>query len=133
MNGKSNDNIITNVNGLTIESFELNIKADNLKSKSHQSVIAPISMRNSIEDIIIKAERSKSLDPTQIVDFEKIKRRQLSLMSIGDWNGVAISPENFECNKNGKWYSNNNDRKFNVEFISRSVSFLGKKWWISLI
>lgn len=103
MNGKSND-INANLNGLASEKLELDIVSDNLKSKSHHSVIAPISMTNSIEEIIIKAERSKSLDPTQHVNFETIKRRQLSLMSVGDWNGVAISPKNYECNKKGKLY-----------------------------
>lgn len=100
MNEKSQENV-ANLNGLTMEKFEFStLPDDNLKSRSHHSVITPISLKNSHEEIIVKAERSKSLDPTQHVDFERIKRRQPSLISLGDCNGLAISPDN----KNGKWY-----------------------------
>lgn len=81
---------------------ELNQLTDNLKSKSHHILAAPISMKNSNEEIAIKAERSKSLDH---IDFERIKRPRQSLISIGDINGVAIPLDNNDCRKNGKWYS----------------------------
>lgn len=86
---------------------ELNNKStENVKSKSHHMLVAPISMKNSNEEIVIKAERSKSLDPMQHIDFERIKRRRKSLISIGDFNGMAIPLDNNQCRKNGKWYSN---------------------------
>lgn len=83
-----------------MEKLETNTVSDNLKSGSHQNVVAPTFMSNSM-----KAERSKSLDPTQHVDFERVKRRQPSLMSIGDCNGLAISLNDCKSNKNSKWYS----------------------------
>lgn len=102
-NGKSQADA-ANLNGLSIEKLDLNIlPEDNLKSRSHHSVIAPISLKNSHEEIIVKAERSKSLDPTQHVNFEKIKFRQPSLMSLGD----CITPDNCVGRKNGKWYGYN--------------------------
>lgn len=107
MNEHLQDNA-ANLNVLLMEKLESNILPDdNLKSRSHHSVITPISLRNSHEEIMVKAERSKSLDPTQHVDFETIKRRKASLISLGDCNGLAISPEQQKCvaNKNRKWYS----------------------------
>lgn len=104
MDGHFQDNA-ANLNSLSMEKLELNILPDdNLKSRSLHSVITPISLKNSHEEIIVKAERSKSLDPTQRVDFETIKRRQASLISLGDCNGLAISPNDCDGIKSGKWY-----------------------------
>lgn len=105
MKGSTQDNV-ANLNGSSIEKLELDILPDDsMKSKSHHSVIMPISLKNSHEEIIVKAERSKSLDPTQHIDFEGITRRQPSLMSLGDCNGLVISPDICVGKKSGKWYS----------------------------
>lgn len=105
------------------------LEPDDLKSKSHHSVITPISLKSSHEEIIVKAERSKSVDPTQHVDFERIRnRRQPSLVSLGNCNGLAISPD-----KNGKWYL---VFRFKIQCSVESLrshffsifKFSGKKW-----
>lgn len=95
----------TNMPGVLEEELELDRSPENLKSKSHQNMLDAISIKNSIDEIVMKAERSKSLDPTQHIDFERIKQRTANLMSIGDFNGMAISPDTYEySSKNKNWY-----------------------------
>lgn len=42
------------------------------------------------EEIYMKLERSKSLDPTEKVDFDYVRTRVSSIMSLGDMGGDAI-------------------------------------------
>lgn len=54
------------------------------------------------EEVYMKLERSKSLDPTQKVDFDYVRTRVSSIMSLGDMGGDAMVIETYERAKNGK-------------------------------
>lgn len=62
------------------------------------------AIQNEINSM--KSQRSKSLDPTQILDgFDPNKRRISSISSLGNWTGAVIVTEVPELTKkNGKWY-----------------------------
>ncbi|XP_055300651.1 monocarboxylate transporter 14-like [Sitodiplosis mosellana] len=54
------------------------------------------------EEVYRKLERSKSLDPTQKIDFDYVRTRVSSIMSLGDMGGDAMVIETFERTKNGR-------------------------------
>lgn len=83
---------------------------ENKRGRSYLSVQAENSneslTKNTTDEIVLKNERSKSLDPASInMDFEKIMPLKSSRMSlIGDWNDNTASIKNHEHNNNhGIW------------------------------
>lgn len=44
-------------------------------------------------EILMKCERSKSLDLTHLIDLKQVKYRVASLMSLGDWDGAITLQE----------------------------------------
>lgn len=82
--------IVPDLNGLSVEKLELKTISENSKSRSHQCVIEAISMKNSTEEIVGEIERSKSLDPKQQIDFEKVY-------------GATTTPNICRSDKNAKW------------------------------
>lgn len=73
--------------------------------KNRVRLSIPDENENNVDDIkSMKYDRSKSLDPTRYADFEEIKYRMPSLMSLGDWNGAVALSENCESGRNNKWY-----------------------------
>lgn len=88
--------------------FEQTQLTEHVKNASCVDISRPKDLVReiSIEDgTLMKFERSKSLDPTQYVDFERMKHRMPSIMSLGGWDGVAALGESCESIKNKKWYS----------------------------
>ncbi|XP_031626281.1 uncharacterized protein LOC116342706 isoform X2 [Contarinia nasturtii] len=61
--------------------------------------------QNEINAELVKSQRSKSLDPTQILDgFDPTQRRVSSISSLGNWTGAVIVSEALKpTKKNGKW------------------------------
>lgn len=56
---------------------------------------------NNDDSILMKCERSKSLDPTQNISFAAVQRRISSMISLGEFGG-ALNIE--ESSKLGMWY-----------------------------
>lgn len=78
-----------------------------VKQQCRASIPNPnsIQVKGTDNATLMKLERSKSLDPTKYADFDRIKQRMPSLMSLGDWNAAAALGESCEDIKNGKWYA----------------------------
>lgn len=54
----------------------------------------------------VKNERSRSLDPTNLlIEFERRQRRGSSISSLGNWTGAVIVSEAIDSsgNRPGKW------------------------------
>lgn len=91
-----------NVKNKTIDELNQSINGRTRLSSIHHSI--EMLNENNSNEKCLKFERSKSLDPTGYVDFEQIKRRMPSVMSLGDWNATAALSENCHRNNNGKWF-----------------------------
>lgn len=83
-------------------------------------------------DIYLKLERSKSLDPTHAYeDFEQIRTRIssiMSIMSLGDMGGDAFVSETAEKVKNGKLLvSTHKLQKYMTCHDQIDFIYLGKK------
>lgn len=92
------------INMTTDDEFEM---TQRILSEPRLSIQAPNEMINKTvrEDMLQRLERSKSLDPTQqYSDFEQIRHRLPSLMSLGDWNGSPELNEYDGPTKNKKWF-----------------------------
>lgn len=73
--------------------------------KNRVRLSIPDENMNNVDSLkSMKYERSKSLDPTRYADFEEIKYRMPSLVSLGVVNGAVALSENCESGKNTKWY-----------------------------
>lgn len=82
---------------------------ENKEGRSYLSVQAENSneslTKNTTDEIVLKNERSKSLDPTSInMNFEEIMPLKSSRLSLGDWNDNTASIKNHEhSNNHGIW------------------------------
>lgn len=81
------------------------------------------SMEN---DIAMKCERSKSLDPTHLKDLKEMKYRVASLMSLGDWDGAITLKGDNKPEKNKKWCVNATKGRVN-KITLILFRFLGKR------
>lgn len=111
------------------DEFELNQLPSYVKprlSVPHEDqVLKNFRNENGNFDVLIKCERSKSLDPTQIEGFDPIKKRISSMMSLGEWGGAAYLNENSES---GAWYGfKPNCLKFIRSLKMSTIYFLRQK------
>ena len=77
-------------------------KPTEAKSPRVKKLSLILNSASAREEVYRKLERSKSLDPTQKIDFDYIRTRVSSIMSLGDMGGDAMVTETYERNKNGK-------------------------------
>lgn len=75
-------------------------KSSDIKSARVKKLSMILNNGDAREEFYMKRERSKSLDPTQKVDFNYVRSRVSSIMSLGDMGGDAIVSEIRE--RNGK-------------------------------
>lgn len=108
---KTEGNIQTSENKTANEDSIPN-KLENNKSRSYLSVVVESSKenlnKNTSNEIVLRYQRSKSLDPTINMNFESTDLRRLSVLSAlsGDLNGIAIiSTEDRKNDNSGVWYS----------------------------
>lgn len=92
-----------------IELDDKNIEAKRVAFERKKSVPTKKCIKNDDDDdddILIKTDRSKSLDPSQFDAFNPIKTRItsiMSIMSLNDYGGQVIVDEPFKSTKAGLW------------------------------